>query len=106
LYQSAEDFFALDGNAVMRLSPSAAAATCEQATHHGLLVLRIEGGVWVSPNFRARGDCIWDGVDPPVSEQEAAANNSAAALFIREQAAAHSAFILTASPLAGRTAPS
>ncbi|TZF83511.1 colicin immunity protein [Lysobacter lacus] len=106
LYESPQDFFALNGNAVMRLSPAAAASACEQAASRGIVVARVEGGIWSAPNFEARGDCIWDGLDQPVSQPQAAANNLAAAQFIHAHANSHSAFILTTYHFAGRSSPS
>ncbi|WP_244102159.1 hypothetical protein [Burkholderia ambifaria] len=66
VYDSADDFFSLDGSIVMKLSTEAAIAVCEQAAQHGLVVARIEGGIWHFPGFEARLDCIWDGADPPI----------------------------------------
>lgn len=42
VYDSADDFFSLDGSIVMKLSTEAAIAVCEQAAQHGLVVARIE----------------------------------------------------------------
>ena len=101
LYDSPDDFFSLMGSVSMRLSPKAAVAVCERAAPQGLIVARIEGGIWLDPGFESRLDCIWDGADPPLSQSEAHANNLKAAEFIQEQAVVHSAFILTAPPISG-----
>jgi hypothetical protein len=36
------------------------------AAQHGLVVVRIEEGIWHSPGFEARLDCIWDGADSAI----------------------------------------
>ena len=50
-YELSDDFFALDGSVVMKLSAGAAIAVCEQAIQHGLVIARVEGGVWHFPGF-------------------------------------------------------
>jgi hypothetical protein len=101
LYHGSKDFFDRDGNAVMKLSREAAVAVCLNAVRRGLLILKIEGGIWAegtfeAGTFEARLDAIWDGADPPVAEIEASENNRAAADFIRSQPRSHNAFIITA----------
>jgi hypothetical protein len=96
-----EDFFANDGSVVMVLTPSAAIEVCELAAQRGLIVARVEGGIWHAPGFEPRGNCIWDGANPPINEALAAENNLEAASFIRSESHQHSAFILTAPPLSG-----
>ncbi|RKP43277.1 colicin immunity protein [Trinickia fusca] len=101
-YEEAEDFFALQGSIVMKLTTEAAIGVCEQAAQRGLLVSRIEGGIWHNPGFEARIDCIWDGGDPPLDVQAAHENNLAAIEFIRSELPEHDAFIITSLPIAGR----
>jgi hypothetical protein len=101
LYSSAKDFFIFKGSIVMKLTPDAAIDVCECAVESGLVIARIEGGIWHFPGFEARLDCIWDGVSPPVDFDVAERNNIAAANFIREERAVHDAFIITAPSLAG-----
>ena len=101
LYESPNDFFDLQGSVVMRLSPQAAIGVCARAAAEGLVVARIEGGIWLNPGFESRLDCIWDGADPPLTEAAAHTNNLLAAKFIQDQAGVHSAFILTAPPISG-----
>jgi hypothetical protein len=101
LYDAAEDFFDLKGSVVMKLTPAAAIEVCKEAARRGLVVARIEGGIWHNPGFEARLDCIWDGADPPLDRQEAEANNVLAAEFVRSESGIHGAFILTAPPLEG-----
>ncbi|HEY8098734.1 MAG TPA: colicin immunity protein, partial [Methylobacter sp.] len=84
LYDSSNDFFELDGTDVMTLTSAAAQDVCTKALKHGVVVVRIEGGIWHNPGFEARLDCIWDGVDPPVSETDAAINNARALEMICE----------------------
>ncbi|MFC0576319.1 colicin immunity protein [Paraburkholderia solisilvae] len=100
-YTDLEDFFSLHGSVVMKLTPEAAIAVCEQAAQRGLVVARIEGGIWHNPKFEARIDCIWDGADPPIASQAAHENNLSAIEFIRSVLPEHSAFIITAPPITG-----
>lgn len=101
LYESPDAFFELNGSVTMRLSPRAAIEVCAEAARKGLLVARVEGGIWHAPGFESRLDCIWDGQDPPLDQERASANNQEAARFVASQAQVHSAFILTTAPLAG-----
>jgi hypothetical protein len=101
LHKSGDDFFNSVGSAVMRLTPLAAIAVCRDAANHGLVIARVEGGIWHNPGFESRLDCIWDGADPPISVDDAIKNNEIAAGFIEEEQNEHSAFILTAPPLTG-----
>ncbi|MGD1326115.1 colicin immunity protein [Pandoraea pnomenusa] len=100
-YDSSDDFFAFGGSVVMKLSADAAIAVCERAARHGLVIARIEGGIWHSPGFEARLDCIWDGVDPPVERVAAEQNNLAAVAFIRSESVVHDAFVVTAPQMTG-----
>lgn len=97
LYHAGKDFFDLDGNAVMKLGRETAIEVCLDATREGLLVLKIEGGIWSNSTFEARLDAVWDGADPPVEKKEVYKNNLAAANFIRSQPHNYNAFIITAS---------
>jgi hypothetical protein len=87
----------------MKLSSDAAIEACLMAAHHGLVIARIEGGIWHAPGFEARLDCIWDSPDGPLDEKAAEENNREAARFVEEERVKHQAFILTALPLAMRT---
>jgi len=101
IYDSADDFFSLDGSIVMKLSTDAAVAVCERAAQHGLVVARIEGGIWHFPGFEARLDCIWDGADPPIDLDAAERNNQRAAEFIRSESPPHDVFLVTSPPMTG-----
>jgi hypothetical protein len=101
-YDSSDNFFSLGGSIVMKVSADAAVAICEGAAERGLVVGRIEGGIWHAPGFEARLDCIWDGVDPPVDQKTAEQNNRAAAEFVRSERVAHDVFVITAPRMAGR----
>ncbi|WP_321924970.1 colicin immunity protein [Paraburkholderia guartelaensis] len=79
----------------MKLTTEAANDVCKKAAAHGLLVARIEGGIWHAPGFEARVDCIWDGEDPPTTSNAAIENNRRAAAFICEESGEHDTFILT-----------
>lgn len=100
-YLSSDDFFHLGGSVVMKLSADAAVAVCLDAANLGLVVARIEGGIWHDPGFEARIDCIWDGVDPPVDRETAEKNNRAAADFVRSERAVHDVFVITAPAMTG-----
>ena len=101
LYLRAHDFYELEGSVAMKLSPQAALEVCRSAAGNGLVIARVEGGIWHNPGFEARLDCIWDGVDPPLNQVAAVANNDAAAEFVEKQSQAHDVFILTAPPITG-----
>ncbi len=101
LYDDEQDFYVLEGSVVMMLTPQAAVNVCQSAASHGLVIARIEGGIWHNPAFEARYDCIWDGADPPLNAEEAQANNDVAVEFIESQREIHGAFILTAPPITG-----
>ena len=101
LYADEQDFYALEGSVAMKLTPEASVAVCRSAAGHGLVIARIEGGIWHDPGFEARYDCIWDGADPPLSAEAAQVNNDAAKEFIEKQREIHGAFILTAPPITG-----
>ena len=100
-YELPSDFFDLCGSVVMKLSAEAAIASCLAAAEYGLIIAKVEGGIWHYPGFEARLDCIWDGVDPPVTQQAAEENNLAAANFIRSQKGIHDVFVLTAPSISG-----
>lgn len=101
LYESADDFFELKGSVIMKLTSAAALEVSRVAAEYGLIVARVEGGIWRHPGFEARLDCIWNGADSPISLIEAAANNAEAAEFIEEKSNTHDVFILTAPPVTG-----
>lgn len=95
-YESADEFFRLNGSILMRLTTSAAEAVCEQAARRGLVIYRVEGGIWHPDGFEARIDCIWDGEFPPIDYHEAEANNLRAATFISSERGVHDVFVLSA----------
>ncbi|WP_081059619.1 colicin immunity protein [Burkholderia stagnalis] len=102
-YDSSDDFFSLGGSVVMRLSKDAAISVCDRAKEYGLIVSRIEGGIWHSPGFEARIDCIWDAkIDPPVNDDLTEKSNLEAAEFIREESQVHDVFIVTTFKMTGR----
>jgi hypothetical protein len=104
LFDSPSDFFKLGGSAAMKLSATAAYNLCQEVSHRDILIIRIEGGIWSPGRFEARLDCIWDGLDPPVTRAEAIENNNDAAEFVRiestmvrQDSAPYNAFIFTVS---------
>lgn len=101
LFNTAQSFFEEKGSAVMKLSADAAIEVCLLAGRHGLVVARIEGGIWHHPGFEARVDCIWDGANPPVGLSDAEANNKNAAYFIKQEMSVHDAFVITAPSTSG-----
>lgn len=82
LYTSIHDFFILGGDVNMRLSRETAIELCESAIDYDILIWKIEGGIFHNPKFEARLDAIWDGVDPPISKEEAIENNNFAVKFL------------------------
>jgi len=100
LHTNADDFFSGTGNAVMKLTRQATADVCRLAAERGLVIERIEGGIWHNPGFEARLDCIWDGTDPPLDRDAAEQNNVKAERFVQSAAECDS-FILTVAPLSG-----
>jgi hypothetical protein len=102
LYTRGDDFYELNGSVSMRLSAGAAIEVCRSAASHGLVVARVEGGIWRNPGFESRLDCIWDGVDPPVDLERTSINNAAAAEFVASMGETHDVFILTAPPFGHR----
>ena len=101
LYGRCDDFFELNGNAIMKLSRRAATDVCLVAASRGLIVVKIEGGIWRDGKFEARLDAIWDGEDPPRTQNEADKNNLRAATFIKSTDLAYNAFIVTSAPTGG-----
>jgi hypothetical protein len=101
VYETASEFFDLDGGVVMKLARTAAIDVCRSAADHGLLIAKVEGGIDRGGTFEARLDAIWDGADPPIDHANAQANNLRAADFIRAQSDEYNVFILTDAPLTG-----
>ena len=98
---SAAEYFERDQKSTARLSSAAAVDVCRQSLSHGFVVVMIEGGIWTDSKFMGRVACIWNGVSPPVTKAEAAANNSVAELFIERERPEHDVFLLTVAPLQG-----
>ena len=94
IYEESEDFFALNGNYIMKLSAEAAIEVCKKATEKNLYILKIEGGIWHNPGFEARIDCIWDSLND-LSKTSVQENNQEAMNFIIEEKGIHDAFIMT-----------
>ncbi|MDF1585606.1 colicin immunity protein [Marinimicrococcus flavescens] len=101
LYESGDDFFNLEGNWLMLMTPDAAVDACMKAVDRGIVVVRVEGGIWHSDTgpFEMRYDCIWDGDDPPMNSENALENNVRAADFIRSMN--YNAFILGVASIRG-----
>lgn len=94
-------FFDPKGNAIMKLTPESAIDVCLQAANRGLVIVRIEGGIFSEKGFEARLDAIWDGKDPPLSYEETCENNLRAYLDIKAESELHNAFIITCAPMSG-----
>ncbi|MEQ1900829.1 MAG: colicin immunity protein [Devosia sp.] len=69
--------FAVSGNQTVFLTSDAALRVCREAAAQGLLVYRIEGGIWwEGRGCEMRLDAIWDSqVDPPVAAAVANTSN-------------------------------
>jgi hypothetical protein len=59
-YETAADFFELDGDAVMKLHTSAAINVCKQALPKKYVISMIEGGIWQNPGFQSSLSAIWE----------------------------------------------
>ncbi|MEM1438259.1 MAG: colicin immunity protein [Pseudomonadota bacterium] len=95
IFESPDDFFELDGNSVMLLSPPAAIAVCEMLSVRDVTVGRVEGGFWSHSKFEARLDCIWDSPSY-LSVNDVLETNGRAIDFIVTETPRHNAFIITA----------
>ena len=62
LYHRGADFFALDGNAVMKLSREAAIEACLDAASQGLIAIKIEGGI--GPTVHSKPEWMRFGTGP------------------------------------------
>lgn len=94
-YDNAEDFFILHGHARMILMPETAKEVCRLCTEKGIVVGRVEGGIWHYPGFEARLDSIWDGENYTTDVDIIKKNNLLAIENIDEEMAVHDAFIIT-----------
>lgn len=96
VYDDYSDFFHLNGNAVMKLTPSAAIELCSFCTKNNLIVGYIEGGIWKNKLFQARIDCIWgSSLSDNFTQISIEDNNRLAIEFIKEESDIHNAFVLT-----------
>ena len=95
VYENPDDFFQLGGHAIMKLTPQAAIEVCRLCTEKGIVVGRIEGGIWHHPGFEARLDSIWDGEDYTTDPDVIRENNLRAIENIEEEMQIHDAFIIT-----------
>ena len=93
VYKDAELFFQLNGSSVMKLTTNAAVNVCQLAAKQNIRVNRVEGGIWHSPGFESRLDCIWDAKDWLKGNN--LKNNMLAIDFIREEAPNHQVFIVS-----------
>jgi hypothetical protein len=101
LHDESTTFFDGRGSGWLKLTPGAAKNVCAHAADLGFVVVRVEGGLWHAPGFEARIDCIWEGIDPPVSVEEARENNMRALPSIEGEEKTHGAFIITTAPISG-----
>jgi hypothetical protein len=81
----------------MALTPLAATDVCESAAARGLLVRRIQSGMWRDHEFAAQNDRAWSGMRAPTDIANAKTNNAEARRFIEGQnsSAGPLVFILT-----------
>ncbi|WPO98274.1 colicin immunity protein [Pseudomonas sp. HR96] len=100
-YDSSDDFFNLSGSVTMKISADAAVAICERAAQRGLVIARIEGGIWRAPGFEARLDCIWDGVEPPCRSENGRSEQSCSGRIRGAEKAVHDVYVLTAPRMSG-----
>lgn len=81
LYQDSEDFFALKGSALIKLSPNAAISVCLKVSELGLLVACVEGILVHDIGYESKLDCILDAKKWLRDDPEL--NNSLAVEFIQ-----------------------
>lgn len=58
LHTTSRDFFDMHGRTLMKLNVDAAIEVCLRAAAHGLVVARVEGGIWhrgTADSYRVRG---------------------------------------------------
>lgn len=97
MYSDAQEYFELDGSGIMKLTPDAAVSVCNESTKIGATVSIVEGGLWHSPGFEARLDCIWHGLYKEMDKQKVMENNLKAVEFINDNKDSHNAFVVTTS---------
>lgn len=96
LYENGEDFFLLNGNSAMKLSPKAAAEVCKEATKRELFVGRIEAGYWRNPGFQPDSSTTWDSKTELESMGDFKQNNDLALENISDDAEeGYTAFLIT-----------
>ena len=101
-YESANDFFELDGSIWMKLTRTAAIEVIQMAADNGQIVVMIEGGIWQNPGFMSQLDAIWKSViDPPCDDRVASASNRDAANFVKVCPDRIDTFIITAPSITG-----
>jgi hypothetical protein len=88
----------------MYLTADAALSVCAAAGARGLLIYRIEGGIWHEGHgCEMRLDAIWDSrVEPPVSAAEANASNLRLASLMRDEPEGCDTFVLSMIAIEGR----
>jgi hypothetical protein len=101
LYDTSDAFFEQRRVVCMFLTTEATKDVCRKALRHGLLVTRIEGGILHNAEFEARVDCIWEGMNPPATVEQAEQNNARALADVIRESASHNAFVVTTAPLTG-----
>ena len=95
LIKSANTFFESRIRNKLKLDKPTAISVCRQCEEHGLLVFRIEGGIWWGSKFEVRLDSIWDGCDLPCDRNTARKNNLLAEKFVEAEPEEYNAFIIT-----------
>ncbi|HWA19737.1 MAG TPA: colicin immunity protein [Devosia sp.] len=88
----------------MYLTADAALGVCAAAATRGLLIYRIEGGIWhEGRGCEMRLGAIWDSrVEPPVDVTEANASNLRLASLIRDEPENCDTFVLSMIAIEGR----
>ncbi|WP_229921288.1 colicin transporter [Rahnella victoriana] len=98
LYVHGEDFFKLNGNASMKLSPKAAIEVCHEAAKKNLWVLGIDGGHWMNPGFQIDGAASWTYNKPDDYQSKLSENIKLAIENIKsDETEGYTAFLVTLS---------
>jgi hypothetical protein len=89
--------FAVSGNQTVFLTSDAALRVCAEAAARGLLVYRIEGGIWrEGRGCEMRLGAIWDSqVDPPIAVAVANTNNLRLASMVRNDPESCDTFVVS-----------
>ncbi|WP_338556854.1 colicin transporter [Erwinia sp. E_sp_B04_7] len=95
-YGSSEEFFKLNGNSAMKLTPLAAKAVCIKAAQYGYYVARVEAGHWIGQGFRPDMSATWDAKAQLIKDKNFHENDKlAVSNVVQDQHEGYEAFMIT-----------